>query len=220
MPVYLAPAISALGVLVAIFLGWRSIRESALRRDDVLAWANEAIEALETLVLLTTLDRARLDDETRAEKLGKVVFDTAILVERGRMFFRNVLLDDYGSHKPPAYRGYRPKILDPLVIAHQIACRWEEAEPELRAQMRPIAVNCLKKFVSLAQKEVGRSRSVSADTAQGGSGVQLAHLLKQGEPASLGPAGEISAKYSEKRLRAVALHLAGRKHDRREGGEG
>ncbi|RYG98654.1 MAG: hypothetical protein EON58_06490 [Alphaproteobacteria bacterium] len=166
---------SAIAAAVTLLIFWRQSRESQLRRDEVLAWANEAIASLQTLLLIC------IDDEHSSEqphpRLEDVFFDTSILVERGRLFFKNAKPADYGTHKEPAYRGYRPCILDPLVMAHQVAAAWPKASLEQRRLMRSIAEECLKKFVSLAQKEVGRSKTVSADTAAGGDGTHLRHRL-------------------------------------------
>jgi hypothetical protein len=178
----IAPVVSAFiataSFLVTLFVVWMQRRESALRRGEVLAWANEVICALESLLLVSMLKAPQLDASAANSKLSEVIFNTAILVERGRVFFKNKVVDNYGSDKQPAYRGYRPKILDPIVVAHQIACRWGAADAGKRLRMRVVAEDSLKQFVSLVQKEVGRGKSVSADTVKGGDGVNLDHLLK------------------------------------------
>jgi hypothetical protein len=173
----LAPIISAFVAVLGVFLAWRKSRESALRRGDVLAWANEVIRELETLLLICVLKGAQLEPITAKTKLTEVLFNTAILIERGRLFFRNQVVGDHGREKESAYRGYRPKILDPIVVAHQIALEWDGADGEKQLRMRLIAEDCLKKFVSLVQKEVGRGRTASADTGEGGDGGHLRHLL-------------------------------------------
>lgn len=177
MPQYLAPIISAVGVVVALFVAWRNVRESGLRRDDVLAWANDVIAALQGLLLVCLLADSQIDPATRRSKLTQIMFDTSILVERGRLFFRNRVIDDFGKEKEPAYRGYRPLILDPIVVAHQIAAGWNDADADTRVRMRIVAKYILKKFVSLAQKEVGRSRTASADTQKSGTGAHVPHLI-------------------------------------------
>jgi hypothetical protein len=131
-------------LFVGLFVVWMQRRESALRRGDVLAWANEVICALESLLLVSMLNASQLDASVAKSKLSEVIFNTAILVERGRMFFKNMVVDDYGSEKQSAYRGYRPKILDPIVVAHQIACGWGDADEETRLRMRVVAEDCLK----------------------------------------------------------------------------
>jgi hypothetical protein len=177
VPQYLAPIISAIGVVVALFVAWRSVRESGLRRDDVLTWANDVIAALQSLLLICLLGDSQIDPATRRSKLTEIMFDTSILVERGRLFFRNRVIDDFGKEKEPAYRGYRPLILDPIVVAYQIAAGWNDADADTRVRMGIVAENVLKTFVSLAQKEVGRSRTASAATGQSGTGADLPCLI-------------------------------------------
>jgi hypothetical protein len=172
-----AAIISAAVGATSLFIAWRNWRESAFRREEVLAWSNEVVRALETLLLICILKDTQLSTSIKREKLAATIIDTSTLVERGRLFFKNEIIDDWGSDKEPAYRGYRPKILDPIVVAYQIACGWNSADEDARLRMRMVAEDCLKKFVSLAQKEVGRSRTVSADTRMGGDGVRLQHLM-------------------------------------------
>ncbi len=106
------------------------------------------------------------------------MFETSILVERGRLFFRNAR-SGHGRHKPHAYRGKRPEILDQLVIAHQIACTWPDADSDRRRMMGVVASDVLRRFVSLVQMEVGRTRTASADTRRRGDGADLDMRLRE-----------------------------------------
>ena len=106
------------------------------------------------------------------------MFDTSILVERGRLFFKNEVVDDYGSEKLSAYRGYRPRILDHLVVAHQVARFWPgDSDNDIKDRSR-VAKCCLKSFVSLAQMEVGRDRAASVEALKGGDGVHLSTIME------------------------------------------
>jgi hypothetical protein len=172
----IASPIVAVGGLVASWLKWR---DSALRRDEVAAWSSEVIRAMQSLLLITILREPVLDPTVAKSKLTEVIFDTSVLIERGRIFFRNQRNGTFGEHKQPAYRGFRPLILDPIVVAYQVACAWSAADDETRLRLRCVAEDSLKKFVSLAQMEVGRSRSASADTSKGGDGIHLPSLLAQ-----------------------------------------
>jgi hypothetical protein len=62
-------------------------------------------------------------------------------------------------------------------VGHQIALRWPNASPEDRARMRLVAETHLRIFVSLVQKEVGRSRTASSDTKRGGDHIDLPQLM-------------------------------------------
>jgi hypothetical protein len=181
----IAGIVSAVLTAIALFASWRSWRRSELRRDDVLAWASEAIAAMQSLRLITSSARTRLSEEQARERLGQLVFDTSILVERGRLFFRNAADRRHGRDKPHAYRGRRPVILDQLVLAHQIACAWPEADAEARRAMAVVAQDVTRRFVSLVQMEVGRVRSASADARRRGDGMDLAARVRDLDPARL-----------------------------------
>jgi len=165
--------ISGVGFLIA----WISFRRRELRRDEVLRWADECIKALQTLYLTSILEEPLLTVKKTNEIRLSLAFDTSTLIERGRLFFKNEIVDEYGAEKLFAYRGYRPRILDHLVVAHQIARFWPGSdEPEIKDRSR-IAEQCLKAFVSLAQLEVGRDRAASVDALKGGDGVDLDTLM-------------------------------------------
>jgi len=179
----ISTAASAIVALAAIFItsffAWRPWRDAIFRRPEVLTWANEVIKSLQSLSLICSLTESALDIKTATTKLAEIIFDTSVLVERGRLFFKNEVIDDFGAEKELAYRGYRPTILDPIVVAHQIACRWLTADRDTRLRLRCVAEDSAREFVSLAQREVGRSRTASSYTRLGGLGLPLDHLLEE-----------------------------------------
>jgi hypothetical protein len=180
----IAAIVSAILTAVALFASWRSWRRSELRRDDVLDWANEAITALQSISLITGSTRAHLDPEDARKRMTELMFETSILVERGRLFFRNAR-SRKGCDKPRAYRGSRPAILDPLVLGHQVACAWPDANPDTQRRIGLVAEDAVRQFVSLIQAEVGRERTASSDTRRGGHGADLDWRLKDIEAAEL-----------------------------------
>ncbi len=155
-------------------------REHALRRDDVHDWANAAIEALQTLELLCVLPQ--LGSAHAEARLAQVIFATSILTEQGRMFFRNTQVGRLGAEKPPAYRGRRPAILDCLIVAHQAARRLSGADAETRARLSLVAEDSLKRFVSLIQPEVGRSRVRSPAAGRPGDSIRLDLIMARLDP--------------------------------------
>lgn len=178
----LAAIASVLLTALALFAGWRSSRKSELRREDVANWADEAIAALQTLLLTCIHGDPPIPAAEAERKRVELIFQTSILVERGRLFFRNAGPYSEGREKYRAYRGKRPEILDQLVAAHQIACRWPNANDEERVRMRLVVEDCLKRFVSLVQLEVGRSRTASAGTRRRGTGAVLGLRMEELDP--------------------------------------
>ena len=140
---------------------------------------NDVIRSLQTLLLVCSLGPKAFDEKTAKATLREIAVNTSVLVEQGRLLFRNAPDPEHGKDKHPAYRGHRPELLDPIVIAHQIACSWHEADLEAQRRMTIVAEDCVRQFVSLAQQEVGRSRTVSAETAKGGEGLTLAQMMEK-----------------------------------------
>lgn len=174
---FLAPWASVLVAGVAALLVWGQWRERQLRKDDVLKWANEVIRTLQTLYLTCYLGERMFEPEAIAKALRQAAVDTSVLVEQGRLFFRNAPDPAHGKDKFPAYRGYRPELLDPIVLAHQVACQWQAADAEAKHRMTLVAEDAVKQFVSYAQKEVGRSKTASRETARGGRGDNLQAMM-------------------------------------------
>ena len=179
----ISPLIALAALLWTLVWTWQEHRRKELRRDDILSWANQAIQALQETVLICTLTENAVDREQLRQKAFDLIFATSVLAEQGRIFFKNVVQNKWGAEKPAAYRGYRPEVLDHLVVAHQIACAWASASPQERRSMCVVAVDRLRRFVTVIQCEVGRERTASIDTATAGHGIDLQALLqKAGQP--------------------------------------
>jgi hypothetical protein len=193
------PAVLTLASVVVaaggLYFAWRSARERQMRIDDVLKWSNEVIRTLQTLWLVCSLGERLFEPAAARSMLREIAIQTSVLVEQGRLFFRNAYDPTHGAEKHPAYRGRRPVFLDPLVIAHQIACEFDAADANTRARMTLVAEDAVKEFVSMAQAEVGRSRTMSQLTARGGTGPTLEERM--GELAAERLAGlNVAARHS------------------------
>jgi hypothetical protein len=170
---------SAIFGVIGLVTSWIKWRDAQLRRSEVLAWSNQGIATMETLLLICSRGTSLYDPPELDKKLKELCVASAILVEQGRLFFKNQRVGRDDPGKEPAYRGLRPCILDPLVVAHQIALRWPNGNAEARVRMRLVAEKHLKMFVSLVQKEVGRSRTASGETKRGGDHIDLLRLMTE-----------------------------------------
>jgi len=194
-PAAIAGFISAFVATCGAVLVWLQWRERRLRQDDVLRWANEVIRAQQTLYLTLFLGDSTFSADERRATLAKVAVDTSVLVEQGRLFFRNTPHPTYGADRHPAYRGNRPMLLDPIVVSHQIACQWDGATDDEKERMLIVAEDCVRSFVSMAQREVGRSRTAHEASAMKGEGEKLESLLPKVKPERLA-ASRASARLS------------------------
>ncbi len=178
-----AAVASAIFAAVSLFSAWLSFRRNELRRDHVLAWSNEAIVALQTLLVLC-IDAEPQSPELEV-RLRDIRLRLSILTEQGRLFFRNTGLKNHGVDKEAAYTRLRPRILDHLIAAHQVASAWTVANPSEQQRMRLVAQDSVREFVSLAQKEVGRTRTASVDASMAGESIRLRSLLANISPDRL-----------------------------------
>ena len=178
----LAAIASALVAVLALIGGALRWRDQSLRRGDVHAWADRAIDALQSLVLLTSLRTDQIPAQAARERLTEIVFATSVLTEQGRLFFRNQADGRFGREKPRAYRGRRPQILDKLIAAHNVALRLPQADASEQGALALVAEDALKDFVSLIQQEVGRSRSAHPGPGKPGDGTDLDLLISRLDP--------------------------------------
>jgi len=193
----LIPAIGVIITAGGVYLAWRSARERQLRLDDVLEGSNEVIRSMQALYLMLLVGDRSFEAGEIAAALKKIIVDTSVLVEQGRMYFKNEPDPVHGKEKPEAYRGYRAEILDPIVVAHQIACQWETADESKRRRMTLVAEDCVRRFVSMAQKEVGRGETQSREMAKGGKGDTLELLMKDLSPDRLERIGKRAKKTTQ-----------------------
>jgi hypothetical protein len=165
---------------ISIFFGyiaWRvSENNSRLRRDDVLDWVKECIENLQTLLVKLTEDSVANKASGGSPSIDELALKITVLAEQGRLFFRNKSVA-YGTSKYSAYRGFRPLILDQLIIAYKVARSWQIATEEEKYKLCLVAEDCVKQFVSLAQREVGRVETVDKYSSSAGNSIDLTNLL-------------------------------------------
>ena len=123
------PQIGALIALtqacIAIAVFWSSRRQRFVdlgtqRVIRIQDWGNDCIGVLSEagqFCLLNTSDASRAFDYEMYK--GNILHRLSALIDQGRLFYRNSDRHEYGQHKFPARRGYRPEILDPLVAAYR-----------------------------------------------------------------------------------------------------
>lgn len=129
--------ITALGLALAWHAKRREERLSifGLKAEwcrDVREWASKSIGELAEAVY-------RYGNPESGISLFKCRHQLSAAVETGRFLFPNVMREEYGQEKLPAYRGYRHSILDPLVASIKILegdCGTFESHISALKQMR------------------------------------------------------------------------------------
>lgn len=168
---------------------WK-IREAELTREihsnqvqlqrvlKVYEWGYECILALaeaDHLCLFTSNELDQVDfAKCRIELLGRL----SALVDQGRMFFENEKFGEYGLSKLPAYRGLRPKVLDPLVATYLAinALDFPDSLPDESRNRRLIGWR--RYFVSVLQKELNpewirKATHYNTQLTGGGAGISI-----------------------------------------------
>jgi len=116
-----ANIVAAISLFVSLVLATYYIRDRQITKlsvekayvDELLSWCND---------VLKTIGRLRLAAETGARtRVTELRSDLSVLIDQGRFFFPNIDKgDNFGAHKPPAFRGYRNLALDFLVAIYNI----------------------------------------------------------------------------------------------------
>ncbi len=164
---------SFLAGVIGIWFTYASWKTKELRNDEIFEWSMTAIDILQRtyrhIVALRDSSAPRAD----AALFFELHLQSSVMVEKGRMFFRNVNRDDTRDG-PNAYQGRRPIILDCLVANSQI-CQIAPGlhdQPSLAALAR-ISERYTRQFIDLAQQEVGRSKAPLSGAAAAGTGVDV-----------------------------------------------
>jgi len=109
--------------------------------SSVRMWAEEVCLAISEATHISE------HSELSAEHKRPVLIKLSALVDTGRWYFPNQWVDDYGTHKEPAYRGVRQPVLDCVVAAYDAL---KESGPEYDAKSE--LAMCQREFVSHIQE--------------------------------------------------------------------
>ncbi|MCC6076271.1 hypothetical protein ACFPTX_15200 [Pseudomonas sp. GCM10022188] len=109
--------------------------------SSVRMWAEEVCLAISEATHISE------HSELSAEHKRPVLIKLSALVDTGRWYFPNQWVDDYGTHKEPAYRGVLQPVLDCVVAAYDAL---KESGPEYDAKSE--LAMCQREFVSHIQE--------------------------------------------------------------------
>ncbi|MCW5851790.1 MAG: hypothetical protein KIT87_17080 [Anaerolineae bacterium] len=105
------------GVIVAWRLGRRAEFALAEWLRDLRVWASEVIDVLSEAAYSYPEGEASKSPD---HNLNQCIYRLSALIDRGRFFLPNQRIDEYRTHRPLAYRGFRHSALDPLVAAIKV----------------------------------------------------------------------------------------------------
>ena len=156
---WLGVAIAGTQAVIAVTLLWltckhRSTQIRIQRALKVHEWGNECIGVLAEAEQLCLLAPSDVGDRSYAEQKNDLLIRLSALIDRGRMFFRNKEPGAHGQDKPPAFRGFRPAILDPLVAAHMAIGVLDDSVSAPDPGRNSRLWDWRRDFVSLLQEEI------------------------------------------------------------------
>jgi len=130
-----AASVGSAATLIGVFTAWLASRGSeklARHQSEIAAhataaeWLREVREwASATIDVMSEASYTCKAADDSSENRVETVLSTcrhriSSLIDRGRFFFPNQDPESKGAHKPPAYRGHRHAVLDPLVAVERI----------------------------------------------------------------------------------------------------
>lgn len=156
----IAACISAVSALVAV---WNYRREQLNQRitaakwkkeyfSDLLKWSDEAMLLLSESLHLCDLEPKRMEGNKFFEAQHSLRVKLSAQIDRGRWFFPNYAVEQHGTHKSEAFRGYRPAVLDGLVHAYRAVSSINYVEQSQNRQHRPAIEGAKRLFATEIQK--------------------------------------------------------------------
>jgi hypothetical protein len=178
-PANLGSVVAALGSGAFALISYYSQVQSAKKADEterrvtqlqqeglrasldaqVIRWGSEVIDLLAEAERLTR-SRARFASaETMEQARSELSFRLSARVDQGRLFFPNVSHDLVGTDRPFANRGYRPPILDAMMLVHERLRRLtHDVTPEAAERDGTAVFNARRAFVSELQRALDPRR--------------------------------------------------------------
>ena len=120
--------------------------ERASWNANVERWACDVIDVMAHIHYRFDV----LEHESAVKESKELVIRLSILIDQGRLYFPNVMRDQYGMTKQSSRKGYRSAVLDPLVATVKIA---KGVKPSFNALLlnEKYGVNEFSKAVRLYQ---------------------------------------------------------------------
>ena len=142
-------------IALVVSLYTLSTAERGARNDllgQVRGWADDVIEMLAEARALCALDPGRMADGEFFLRRSALMVRASALWDRGRLFFPNLHVDDLGTDKAHAYRGFRPQVLDLLALAYGILCNVDYTGRARNDRYAYALIRLKREFVSVMQQ--------------------------------------------------------------------
>lgn len=130
-PSTLVSIVSTLVAACAVALSLRNYRRERLNQriqtakwkreyfQDLFKWSDASMLMLSEALHLCDLDPQKCEKGSFFDTRHNLRIKLSAQIDMGRWFFPNYAPEEHGQHKQPAFRGYRPAVLDALVFAYR-----------------------------------------------------------------------------------------------------
>src|SRR5262249_9753687 len=113
----LGAAVAFCAMIVTLWFANRNLKLQVVATElkyfeDVHKWADHLADALTEAEQLGDLDPRQVAGESFLDRRHRLRITISSMVDRGRWFLPNVVVDDHGADKELGYRGYRHELLD------------------------------------------------------------------------------------------------------------
>lgn len=120
--------------------------------DDIRRWANDACDMATEAIHLCDLDPGRTENPNFFERRHTLLVAVSSMIDKGRWFFPNIAVEDFGLHKEPGYQGYRHEVLDGLTAIHRALKRMSYVDKADNRSVRDELTRAKRNFVGQVQK--------------------------------------------------------------------
>jgi len=153
----LGAVIAFCAMIVTLWFGTRNLKLQAVATElkyfeDFQRWADQLADALTEAEHLCDLDPKQVAGESFFDRRHRLQITISSMVDRGRWFLPNVVVDEHGADKEVGYRGYRHELLDGPVDAYNCLQRLDCQNPEHNKPIRSELTKAKRKFVGQVQR--------------------------------------------------------------------
>lgn len=151
--------------------------------DDIRGWAGDISDAITEAIHLCDLNPVLLTGESFFDRRHRLRIALSTLIDQGRWYFPNMIVDDHGADKELGFRGYRHEVLDGPVRAYNLIKLLDYKKKENNASLRNELTDSKRHFVGQVQSilKFVSHHSVMGDfeKASGGPAESQLSILKR-----------------------------------------
>ena len=162
----LGPIVSVCAAAISVYFSSKQTKFTRenfkiQRGNDIFKWGGDAIDLLskaETLAFKLTRDEKEQNEfyEEKRDILSRL----SGCIDKGRMYFPNMVENIHGADKDEGYRGYRQPILNFLMGAYECIKQYKINDKDTNHKIRPEITDYKRKVVSELQSSIDPRRRI------------------------------------------------------------